>query len=296
MDGLKKEEYETDQSVYLYQVNTNEIIGSQGVSNYSINVNVEGIEIPMDIDTGSAVTLLKKQDFLRLRNANLSTLDRPSLILKGYTGDVITCFGEKSIRVEIEDQETDVKIRVVDGPEPSLLGRDLMEKITLPCKSVFKIRVTVQDVMEEFAHLFDTTTVGKLEGLQVSLRVNDESPVFMKARNVNLAIRERYEKALDKLEEDGIIEKVDFSEWASPTAPIVKADGSLRSCGDYTCTINKFSVLEQYPVPTIEELMGKLQGGKKSTKLDLSKVYYQLEVTPENKKFTTINATKGLYQ
>ena len=63
---------------------------------------------------------------------NLSTLDRRSLILKSYTGDLITCFGEKSMKVKIEDQETDVTIRVVDGPGPSLLGRDLMEKITLP--------------------------------------------------------------------------------------------------------------------------------------------------------------------
>eukprot|EP00794_Sanderia_malayensis_P010424 gene10424-11516_t len=96
----------------------------------------------------------------------------------------------------------------------------------------------------------------------------------MKARTVPFAMREQYEKALDKLEEDGIIEKVEYSEWASPTVPTVKADGSLRICGDYSCTINKFSVLEQYPVPTIEELMGKLQGGKKFTKLDLSKAYH----------------------
>ena len=122
MDGFNEEEYETDQSVYMCHVNTSEFIASQGVSNHSINVNVEGVAIPIDIDTGSAVTLLKKQDFLRLRNANLSTLDRPSLILKSYTGELITCFGEKSMKVKIEDQETDVKIRVVDGPGPSLLG------------------------------------------------------------------------------------------------------------------------------------------------------------------------------
>ena len=67
--------------------------------------------------------------------------------------------------------------------------------------------------MKDYDDLFATSTVGKLEGVQVSLRVNDENPVFMKARTVPFAIRERYEKALDKLE-DGIIEKVEFSEWA----------------------------------------------------------------------------------
>ena len=50
----------------MCHVNTNEITGSQGVSNYSINDNIEGVAIPMDIDTRNAVTLLKKQDILRL--------------------------------------------------------------------------------------------------------------------------------------------------------------------------------------------------------------------------------------
>jgi len=107
--------------------------------------------------------------------------------------------------------------------------------------------------MKYYASLFDTTTIGKLEGVQVSLRVNEENPVFMKARTVPFAIREQYEKSLDQLEADGIIEKVEHSEWASPTVPIVKPDGTLRICGDYSGTINKYSVLEQYPVPSIEE-------------------------------------------
>ena len=131
-----------------------------------------------------------------------------------------------------------------------------MAKITLPWKSIFKIRVTVEDAMKDYADLFDTTTVGKLEGVQVSLPVNDENPIIMKASTVPFALRQRYEKALDELKEDGIMEKVEFSELASPTVPIMEADGSLRICGGYSCTINKFSVLEQCPVPTLEELMG----------------------------------------
>eukprot|EP00794_Sanderia_malayensis_P001704 gene1704-1898_t len=128
----------------------------------------------------------------------------------------------------------------------------------------------------------------------VQIAIADEAA--QKEQAVPFAICEQYEKALDKLEKDGIIKKVEYSEWASPTVPIVKADGSLRICGDYSRTISKFSVLEKYPVPTIEELMGKLQGGKKFTKLDLSKAYHQLELTAKSEKFTTISMTKGLYQ
>ena len=110
------------------------------------------------------------------------------------------------------------------------------------------------------------------------------------------SIRGQYEKALDKLEAEGIIEKVDYSDWASPTVPVLKPSGDLRICGDYSVTINKCSDLEQYPIPTFDELLHKLKSGVKYTKLDLSQAYHQLELAPESRKYTTINTTKGLYQ
>ena len=129
----------------------------------------------------------------------------------------------------------------------------------------------LQDRGQQYSDLFDTSSEGKLKGIQVSLRVSDESPVFTKARVVPFAIWSKYEKALEKLVTEDIIEKVEHSECASPTVPIVKANGDLRICGDYSVTINKFSVLEQYPIPTLEELLSTLSGGKNSLRLTFLK-------------------------
>ena len=41
------------------------------------------------------------------------------------------------------------------------------------------------------------------------------------------------EKELERLEAEGIIEKVDSSEWAAPIVPIPKGDGHLHICGNY---------------------------------------------------------------
>ena len=57
--------------------------------------------------------------------------------------------------------------------------------------------------------------------------------------------------------------------------PIDKPNGDLRICGDYSVTINKFSVMEQYPIPSLEELLSKLSGGTRFTKIDLSQAYHQ---------------------
>ena len=74
-----------------------------------------------------------------------------------------------------------------------------------------------------------------------------------------------------------IFEKVQHSEWASPTAPIVEANGDLWICGGNSVTINKF---QPRTIPCT-----KLSGGKKFTKTDLSHVYHQQEFTPECRKY-----------
>ena len=70
--------------------------------------------------------------------------------------------------------------------------------------------------------------------------MKEANPVFIKPRLVPFASRSKYEEAPEKLVAEDIIEKVEHSEWASPTVPIVKPNGDLRICGDYSVTINKF--------------------------------------------------------
>ena len=53
----------------------------------------------MEVDTGSGVTLLNKRDFQKI--SDVESLQPSILILRGYTGNQITCLGEKSMKVEI---------------------------------------------------------------------------------------------------------------------------------------------------------------------------------------------------
>ncbi|GFU53703.1 uncharacterized protein K02A2.6 [Trichonephila clavipes] len=93
----------------------------------------------------------------------------------------------------------------------------------------------------------------------------------------------------------GIIEKVDSSEWATPVVPVVKSDGSIRLCADYSVTLNPNLIVPQHPLPRLDEIFGSLNGGKQFTKLDFKHAYLQMKVHPDSQKLMTINTHKGLY-
>ena len=124
----------------------------------------------------------------------------------------------------------------------------------------------------------------------------DAKPKFLKARTVPYILKEKIETELDRLLSQGVIEPVKFAKWAAPIVPIVKADGTVRICGDYKLTINQVSSADPYPLPRIEDLFASLSGGKRFSKLDLSHAYQQLVLNEQSKQFTTINTHRGLYQ
>ena len=80
---------------------------------------------------------------------------------------------------------------------------------------------------------------------------DNTSPKFMKARNVPYALREKIEAELDRLQRDGILEPVSYSNWATPIVPALKKSGDIRICGDYRLTINPVMRVDQYPLPKI---------------------------------------------
>ncbi len=108
-------------------------------------------------------------------------------------------------------------------------------------------------------------------------------------------LKNKMEVELERLLNDNILEPVTFSEWEAPIVPVIKPDNSVRICGHYKLTVNQASKLEQYPIPKLEDLLEKLAGGEKYSKLDLSHAYQQVILDEESKRYVTLNTHKGLF-
>lgn len=104
------------------------------------------------------------------------------------------------------------------------------------------------------------------------------------------------EKELERLEQNGIIQSVRHSEWATPIVPVMKENGDVRICGDYKTTVNQATITDSYPLPRIDDLLASLAGGQAFSKVDLAHAYMQIQLEEEAKPLTTINTHRGLYQ
>ncbi len=121
-------------------------------------------------------------------------------------------------------------------------------------------------------------------------------PRVRSPRLVPYAIRDMVGHELDRLEETGVLRKVNHATWAAPLVPVPKKDGTLRLCGDYKVTINLDLLVDQYPLPKPADLMACLTGGVCFSKLDLSSAYQQMLLDDESAKLVTVNIHQGLYE
>ena len=126
----------------------------------------------------------------------------------------------------------------------------------------------------------------------------DAKPIFCRPRQVPYAIRQKVEQKIERQVAEGIIEPVQFSEWATPVVPVLKKNGSIRLCGDYKATVNRATETDtyMYPLPIIDEMFTSVSGGKVFTKLDLAHAYQQVELDEESQKMVTITTQRGLYK
>lgn len=180
------------------------------------------------------------------------------------------------------------------------MGRNWLKANRLDWRAIFRLQIGQHQELE--ALLLKNREVfkgelGTLNWATAKIYVDPKAkPCYFKARSLPYALKDKVERELSRLEKEGIIEPVHFSEWATPIVPILKPDQTTRICGDYKVTVNSVSKLDNNPIPKTEDLLAVLGGGQQFTKLDMSQACRQLPLHEESKKFTTINTHRGLYQ
>ncbi|GJY04396.1 putative reverse transcriptase domain-containing protein [Tanacetum coccineum] len=99
---------------------------------------------------------------------------------------------------------------------------------------------------------------------------------------------------LQELSDQGFI-RPSTSPWGALVLFVKKKDGSFKMCIDYR-ELNKLTVTNRYPLPTIDDLFDQLQGSSVYSKIDLRSGYHQLRVRDEDNPKTAFRTRYRHYE
>ena len=116
-------------------------------------------------------------------------------------------------------------------------------------------------MQDKYADVFEDK-LGTFKSAKAKLPFKEDSQAhFCKASAVPCALRPTVEEELRRLQNEGILTNVEWSDRATPIVPVPKKDGSFRICGD----------LSSIPCPALKISLQSLPG-QNFSKIDLRQV------------------------
>lgn len=281
---------------------------SKLLSKVMLSLQINDVKVVFEVDCGSPITLMSFADFKK--KLNHLQLSKTNMELASYCGSRIKVHGYVNVNVKYREHSCILRLFVVDTNRHPLLGREWMRELHVDWNQIIRssestvntitlctpVSAEVSKLIHRFPKVFDTS-VGLIDGIRARLNLKPNSkPIFLKARSIPFAIRETVEREIQNMVKNGILVKVEHSDWATPVLPVMKSNDRVRLCGDYKVTINKYLHIDEHPLPTIDELFANMAGGQKFTKIDLAQAYLQMAVRDQDREILTLNTHLGLFQ
>ena len=155
----------------------------------------------------------------------------------------------------------------------------------------------LRELIDEYWMIFSRSDqdIGQVDEVygQHDIKLTDDTPIKQRPYKIPYAKEQVVNESVEKMLKMNIIEPTD-SDWSSPIVLVKKPDGTERFCVDYR-KLNKVTVKDNYPMPSVESKLNKLHGCKFFTTLDCTSGYWQIKMTDRAKKLISFVTSQGLF-
>lgn len=185
------------------------------------------------------------------------------------------------------DQHEDVKTEI-GKPKTEARNNGLHEKEALRLDKI------VDDHVDVFRISFSSGPPAKLRPLKIEL-FHDARPVKVCLRNYTQEQKTFLSDMVKKLVEHGMAYPNPTSAWACAPLLVAKpGPAQFRFTVDLR-PVNRFTVKQQYPMPNIEQELGRMAGSRFFATMDLSHCYWQLELDLDSQSSQSFITPEGIF-
>ena len=104
-------------------------------------VNVDGVDLPMELDTGAAVSIISHRAYRTIwSDGKHPVLHSSTAQLRTYTGEIIYVMGSIHVTASYHNQSKQLSLLVVPTDGPTLFGHDWLKVINLDWKQLHHMR------------------------------------------------------------------------------------------------------------------------------------------------------------
>lgn len=205
-------------------------------------LNVNDKDVQFEVDSGSAVTLMSESQAKTLfKDVPIQNTD---LNLVTYTRTPVPLLEYITVRVRNSSFVRKLHLYIAKVHRGPIVGREWisqLDKVQILSDSMSKACSTkqitecndskVRALLKDFPTI-TIPSVDKISNVRARLNLKPKvNPVFLKTRMVPFRLRDKIEKELEELVHLRILEKYDYSDWATPIVPVLKKMAKFESAG-----------------------------------------------------------------
>ncbi|KRX73852.1 Retrovirus-related Pol polyprotein from transposon 17.6 [Trichinella sp. T6] len=123
----------------------------------------------------------------------------------------------------------------------------------------------------------------------------DCRPIATTSRKFSAEDTDFIRNEMRTLLEDGVIEP-SISPWRAQVVVLKDERRKKRLVVDYSATINRFTLLDAYPLPKIDTFVQTIAKYRVFSTIDLKSAYHQIPIPNDEKLYTAFEADGSLYQ
>lgn len=299
-------EFEADES--FYAVTSIQCIDavSRGMRSQPItNLEINNTTTPCLIDTGAEVNVADERLAGKLGMKPNQTQSKLYAFGPNGKRQILPILGQINVCITNPNnkEKIDTQIFIMEGHSDTLLGCKAAVELGLVSfnqsinnvHGVTDTQSKLQNIVKKYDSCFEG--IGRMKDVAVNLHIDTSvRPVEQKMYRIPFHNRTIVEEEIDRLLKLDLIEPAEGpTPWISPVILRPKKNGQYRLCLD-SRAINTAIQREKHPIPTIDDLIVRLNGAKIFTCIDLQKAYHQLLLNESCRYITSFATHLGLFR
>ena len=252
------------------------------LSTIPVQINKKIIYALLDSGASHSHISLNAVEWLKLKVPN-GPITEVALAKQNATFKTLV---KTSAELTVVEQKYNLQLGVTQN-----LGQDFMKRHR---RVVFEVKEEGKDIIINSSVC--TVAAAKINPIRIFKNLDSGTrPIATKSRHFNAEDQQFIRLEIKKLLDDNIIEP-STSLWQAQV--LIADDGrhKKRMVIDYSRTINKFTLLDAYLLPRIDDQVNQIARGRTFSTLDVKSAYHQIPLCEIDREYTAFEADGKLYQ